>query len=130
MSTKNTTSEQGVEMVCISCPIGCRLTVKLEGETVTVAGNKCPRGEVYGTEEMLSPRRVVTATVATGSPSIPRLPVRTTGALPKENIDELLNRAYRLTVAPPVTKGQVIIRDIMGTGIDLVSSRDIAAPED
>lgn len=116
------------ELVCISCPIGCRLTVTLEGETVTVSGNQCPRGEVYGTEEMLAPRRVVTATVATDSSVVPRLPVRTTGPLPKEHIDELLNRAYHVTVELPVKRGQVIIGDVMGTGIDLVASRDLAAP--
>ena len=117
------------EMVCISCPIGCRLTVTLDGETVSVAGNQCPRGEVYGTEEMLSPRRVVTATVATDSAVIPRLAVRTTGALPKEHIDELLNHAYKLVVALPVKRGQIIVRDFHGTGIDLVASRDLKAPE-
>lgn len=127
MSNKNETTRS---MVCISCPIGCRLTVTLAGDSVTVEGNKCPRGEVYGTEEMLSPRRVVTATVATGMAMFPRLPVRTTGALPKEHIDALLNSAYKLTVPPPITKGQVIIEDIEGTGIDLVSSRDLTASED
>lgn len=130
MSRSSKSGKTKREMVCISCPIGCRLTVTLDGETVSVGGNKCQRGEVYGTEEMLSPRRVITATVATGSASVPRLPVRTTGALPKEYIDELLNRAYRLTVPPPVVRGQVIVHDIRGTGIDLVASRDLASPED
>lgn len=118
------------ELVCISCPIGCRLSVSIEGESVTVTGNQCPRGEVYGTEEMLAPRRVVTATVATGSPIIPRLPVRTTGPLPKEHIGSLLNRAYELVVPLPVRKGQVVIKDIMSTGIDLVASRDLLLPGD
>lgn len=116
------------ELVCISCPIGCRLTVAVDGEAVTVTGNQCPRGEVYGTEEMLSPRRVVTATVATGSPVIPRLPVRTTAPLPKEHIGSLLNRAYGLVVPLPVRKGQIVVEDIMGTGIDLVASRDLSIP--
>lgn len=115
-------------MICISCPIGCRLTVTMEGETVTVSGNQCSRGKVYGTEEMLAPRRVVTATVATDSEAIPRLPVRTTGALPKEYIDDLLNSAYRLVVPLPVKRGQIIIRDFHGTNIDLIASRDLSVP--
>lgn len=122
-------SAKSREMVCISCPIGCRLTVSLEGDAVRVSGNQCPRGEVYGTEEMLAPRRVVTATVATDSAVVPRLPVRTTGPLPKEHIDELLNHAYKMTVALPVKRGQIIIGDVMGTGIDLVASRDVTASE-
>lgn len=123
------TNKKTRELVCISCPIGCRLTVAVDGETVTVSGNQCSRGEVYGTEEMLSPRRVVTATVATGSPVIPRLPVRTTGPLPKEHIGALLNEAYRLVVPLPVEKGRVVVADFKGTGVDLVASRAFALPD-
>ena len=56
------------EMVCIACPIGCRLSVeRAEGDAVSVAGNRCPKGEVYAREELLAPRRTVTAVVRTGS---------------------------------------------------------------
>ena len=52
------------EMICISCPIGCHLTAEWENEeTITISGNKCNRGEIYGREEILAPKRVVTATV-------------------------------------------------------------------
>jgi len=113
------------EMVCISCPIGCRLTVTVSGEVITVEGNRCARGEVYGTEEMRSPKRVVTATMATDSERIPRLPVRTTAALPKELIDGLLNEIYGRRVPLPVRRGEIIIQDYRGTGIDVVAARSI-----
>ncbi|WP_455382360.1 DUF1667 domain-containing protein [Salinispira pacifica] len=114
-----------VEMICISCPIGCRLSITRRGEAVAVSGHQCPRGEAYGVSEVRDPRRIVTATVATTSPSMPRLPVRTTDALPLKRVPELLDMAYRLLVAPPVTRGQILIRDVLGTGIDLVASRTL-----
>ncbi len=115
------------EIVCISCPIGCRLVVTARGDEITVEGNRCNRGEVYGREEMLSPKRVVTATIATDSERIPRLPVRTTTALPKEEIDELLNEIYRKRVTLPVRRGDVIFKDFHGTGVDVVAARTIGS---
>ena len=44
-------STSAVEMVCIACPLGCRLTVTAAaGDEVTVSGNRCPKGEVYARE--------------------------------------------------------------------------------
>jgi len=44
------------KMVCISCPLGCRLTVTWsEGSEVTVKGNRCAKGESYAREEILAP---------------------------------------------------------------------------
>ncbi|HUX13723.1 MAG TPA: DUF1667 domain-containing protein, partial [Spirochaetia bacterium] len=87
-----------VEMICISCPIGCRLSITRHGEVIVVRGHQCPRGEAYGVAEVRAPRRIVTATVATTSALMPRLPVRTTDALPLQHVPELLDMAYRLVV--------------------------------
>ncbi len=111
-------------LVCISCPIGCRLTISEDPPgTIVVTGNQCARGEVYGREEMLAPKRVVTATVLTDSGSVRRLPVKTTAPLPKELITGLLSTLYRMRVALPVRCGQVILHDVAGSGIDLVATR-------
>ena len=137
------------KLVCISCPLGCRLTVNWENErNITVAGNRCAKGESYATEEILAPKRVVTATVAvaagaasatsaaagraatgrpaTGQASGPRrLPVKTNAPLLKEHISELLNTLYRMEVKPPLRCGDVLLKDIAGTGVDLVAARSL-----
>jgi len=111
-------------LVCISCPIGCRLTVTEDPPgTITVTGNQCARGEVYGREEMLAPKRVVTATVLTDSGEVRRLPVKTTAPLPKELINGLLSALYRMRLPLPVRCGQVILHDVEGSGVDLVATR-------
>ena len=130
------------KLVCISCPLGCRLTVTWEDETdIEVTGNKCAKGESYAQEEILAPKRVVTATVAVagrasggrdaaGGPSASgpgRLPVKTSAPLLKEHIPDLLNELYRMEVKPPVGCGEVLLRDIAGTGVDLVATRTLKA---
>jgi len=122
------------KLVCISCPLGCRLTVTWEEETdIKVTGNKCAKGESYAREEILAPKRVVTATVLvaaarTGESGPRRLPVKTTAPLLKEHIPALLNELYRMEVKPPLRCGDVLLKDIAGTGVDLVATRSLKAP--
>ena len=44
------------ELICIGCPLGCSLTVSMEGaEVVSVTGNTCKRGDVYARKEVTQP---------------------------------------------------------------------------
>jgi CxxC motif-containing protein len=132
------------ELVCITCPMGCHLTVEnLPGGELQVSGNRCPRGAVYAREETLAPKRVVTATCSLGRPcagascadastsgheslSAPRrVPCRTTAAFPKEGIDALIAALYALEVPLPVKRGDVILPNALGTGIDVIATRSI-----
>jgi CxxC motif-containing protein len=109
-------------LVCITCPIGCRLTTEtLPDGKLSVSGNLCPRGAAYAEAEILDPRRVVTATCRTNSAEHPRLPVRTDSPCPKDRIDELLEKIYRLEVKLPVKAGQVLIDDF--AGVKVLASR-------
>ena len=52
------------ELTCICCPLGCALTVEMEGgEVKGVTGNGCKRGAEYGPKEVTSPTRIVTSSV-------------------------------------------------------------------
>lgn len=114
------------EMVCISCPIGCELTLYTdENDDLVVKGNRCPRGKEYAREEFFAPKRVVTATARTTSKDFPRVPVRTDAPLPKEHIDDLLKRVYELDVPVPIRRGQVILEDFADTGVSLVASLSV-----
>ena len=112
------------EIVCIACPIGCHLKAILQdNENITVSGNKCKRGEAYAKEEVVVPKRIVTAVVKTNSSKIPYLPVKVTGPIPKENIAELLNIIYKMEAELPVKSGDPLINDYNNLGIDVVFTR-------
>jgi CxxC motif-containing protein len=111
-------SNAPVNMVCIACPIGCRLAVTpLDGGAAQVAGNRCPRGEVYGREELLAPRRTVTAVVPTDCAPFPFAPVRTDRPLARDRIAALLGRLYGTVVSLPVRQGDVLIEDFDGVRV-------------
>jgi len=116
------------QLVCIACPVGCRLEVRQEQDgEIRVRGNQCEKGDTYGREELLAPRRVVTATVRLAGSALRRLPVKTHRPLPREHIAALLAEIARLRVSAPVALGQVLVADFQGTGVDLVATRTAKA---
>jgi CxxC motif-containing protein len=106
------------ELVCIACPLGCRMVVSTDARgEVTVTGNRCPRGEAYGKEEVLAPRRILTAVVPTDSARFPCAPVRTDRSISRGLIKALLSDLYGRKVSLPVREGQVLIEDYDGAQV-------------
>ncbi len=112
------------ELICITCPRGCRLKVD-EDNDYAVSGNACPRGEVYGRNEVTNPVRVVTSTVRTDSAEDPRCPVKTNGAIPKGKMFEAMDMLNSITLKTPIKIGQVVIANLFNTGIDFVTTKNI-----
>ncbi len=110
------------EMICIACPIGCHLTI--DGN-LRVEGNICPRGEKYAIEEMTHPTRIVTTTVRTISSLTPRLSVKTKDPIPKELIFKVLDVLGGITVSKNVKIGDVIVSNILDTGVDIIATKAI-----
>ena len=126
------------EIVCIACPIGCRLEVRAAGraaaptgtgDEATVTGNRCPKGEVYGREELLAPKRTVTAVVRTDSADFPCVPVRTDRPLPRERTRELLAELCRMKVRLPVAAGAALLPDWKATGVTVLVTRSLPPQE-
>lgn len=109
-------------LICISCPLGCNLTVTIDGEDVTVTGNTCKNGEKYGIEEVTNPKRVIPSTVVIRNGKLPRLPVKTADAVPKGMIFEIMDEINKAVATAPVKMGDVIIEDVLGTGVNVVAS--------
>lgn len=112
------------EIICISCPIGCHMEVDVSDlENIEVSGNQCKRGEAYGKEECVAPRRIVTAVVRTTSEQNPYIPVKTDKPVPKEEIFKLLAELYSMELPVPVRRGDVVLENYNGTGSRVVAAR-------
>ena len=112
------------EIICISCPIGCHLSVEINGpDEITVANNQCKRGEIYGKEECVAPKRIVTAVVKTTSVQNPYVPVKIDRPILKKEIFMLLQELYSLELEAPVRRGDVIIENYKKTGVRVVATR-------
>ncbi len=114
------------ELTCIGCPRGCSLNVVLEdGAVVSLAGNSCPIGDSYGRKEVTDPRRTVTSTVAVIGGEYRVVPVKTASDIPKHLIMDCMAEIARMQVTAPVHIGDVVIKNVLGTGTDVVATKNI-----
>lgn len=111
------------ELTCIVCPRGCLLKVEPGIDGLSVTGNACPRGVPYAVREMTDPRRMVSSTVRIEGAVHRRLPVRTSKDIPKGLVLSVCEEIGKLVVEAPVTSGEVLIGNVLGTGADVISAR-------
>lgn len=117
-----------VELTCIGCPMGCELTVKLnEGQVESVTGNECGIGKKYAQAECTNPTRMLTSVVQVKGGTINMLPVKTQTDIPKEKLFESVALLKDVVITAPIKVGDVILENILGTGIDFIATRSIAA---
>ena len=114
------------EIICIVCPLGCRMDVELEGsEAKAVQGNQCKKGPKYAQKEVRFPGRVLTATIKTDIPEVALLPIRSNKEIPKDQLMACMGEISKHHVSGPVKIGQPVIKDILGLGVDIVACRTI-----
>jgi CxxC motif-containing protein len=117
--------EEIIKLICITCPKGCTLEVQRDGDTVLKVDQGCKRGHEYAQRELVDPRRMVSSTVKISGGPHPLLPVYTAEAFPKPRIPELMAALREMKLKAPVIMDQVVLADALGTGIDILASRDI-----
>ena len=115
------------EFVCIRCPLGCNISVEMEGEEIrSITGNTCPRGADYVTKELTDPRRIVTSLVKVQGGERPVVSVKTAADIPKDKIMNCIEELKNIEVSAPVHIGDVILQDVCGTGVNIVATANVA----
>jgi len=115
------------QITCITCPIGCRITIDVVNGEYVFSGNKCARGLNFAKTEMTSPTRSLTTTVRTAFVQMPVLPVRTNGEVPKEKIKNIIRELSKVTVTEKTGIGETVVENILGTGCDIIATSDMLA---
>lgn len=114
------------EMICIVCPKGCRLQVEQKPDgMILVEGNDCPRGIPYAEKELTNPTRVITSTVKIHGAIYNRLPVKTSKDIAKGLNFAVMKELEKIELTAPVKVGQVIIKNVLDTGADIVATRSM-----
>lgn len=114
-------------MICVTCPRGCRLQVVKDGHgKLTVSGNFCARGVKYAQIELSDPRRMIASTVRVRNGIHAVVPVATDQPIPKALILDAMALLKRVVVDAPIRMGDVILPDVLASGVNIVASRDLA----
>ena len=128
----STNAIETLKFNCTTCPSECLLTVEVERDTNgnvievrSVTDNNCPRGNEFAHQELTCPMRVLTTTVAVSGGDEALLPVRTAEAIPLELHAQVMNLIRGLVVNAPIRMGDVVLKDLLNTNIDLIASMDI-----
>lgn len=110
------------EFTCIVCPKGCRIFADEEGK---LTGAGCERGIAYVAAEMENPTRMITSTVRLAGSDLPRLPVKTSAPIPKKMMMRAVALLNDVDVSVPVKRGDVIIKNILDTGVDFIAAKTV-----
>ncbi|MDO5115246.1 MAG: DUF1667 domain-containing protein [Synergistaceae bacterium] len=113
------------ELTCIGCPMGCQITAELADEKIiSITGESCAIGKKYAEEELTRPTRMVTSLMeATGS-KMP-LSVKTSKAIDKSKIADCLKAIRESKAELPVHIGDVMIKNVCGTGADIIATKEL-----
>ena len=114
------------EFICIVCPKGCKIRVLVKGsKIISVKGKKCPKGIEYTKNEATNPKRNVFTTVKIKNGIVPMLPVKTKKQVPKEMVIDVMRYLSTVSVTAPITIGDIIVENILNTGIDVIATRSV-----
>ena len=120
-----------VPLTCIICPMGCSMEVEVETNTsgqkkvLSVKDNGCKRGEQYAAKELQNPTRTLTTTIKVEGGELPLVPVKTAGEVPKASLLQCMEVVRRASCKAPVKRGDVLIYDLLGTGVNVIACADI-----
>ena len=112
------------EIVCIVCPNGCRIRCTPNGSEYSFSGNKCKRGIAYAEAELTRPMRSLTSSVKTVFSDAPVVSVRTDGEVKKTKLSELAAVLGRVVVTDRLQIGDIVVKNICGTGVNVICTSD------
>ncbi len=117
------------ELICIVCPKGCKLRVRAVSEALVsiadISGHQCKRGLAYAVNECTNPVRTLTTTVRMSGNGQRLAPVKSGRPLPKGLLFDCMAVINSCTAAAPLKVGDTLLKNILGTGIDIISTSDI-----
>lgn len=108
-----------MKLTCIMCPMGCALEVRKTKDGYSVTGNNCARGEAFGKEEMVAPKRILTALVHTNNGVAA---VKTDRPIDKNKINAVMKELDKVFLKNAKV-GQIVIENVCKTGANIVITK-------
>jgi len=111
-------------LTCILCPVGCELEAERAGDGLEVRGNQCEKGVGFAEEEILHPMRNLATSVPLRGTASQMVSLRLSGPVPRDKIFLILDEIAKIRPEPPIRRGQVLIPNVLGTGVDVIATRN------
>ncbi|MDO4289154.1 MAG: DUF1667 domain-containing protein [Eubacterium sp.] len=117
-----------INYTCIVCPKSCKgeLAVGDDG-SLEATGFDCNNGKKYAVNEYTDPKRMLTTTVKVKGGIFNLLPVVSGDEISKSKLMDCIHSLYTIEAKAPVKAGDVVVCNILDTGVDIIAARDIKA---
>jgi len=114
------------EVICTICPLACRIKLTTEGEKIiNITGYRCSKGKEHAIQEFKCPKRILTTTIKTTDTNQPLLPIRSSEPIPKKILSECMVLLASKKVNPPIKVDDVIVKNILNTGVDIIATQNL-----
>ena len=107
-------------LTCIVCPKGCSLQLEKNGESISVSGALCRKGEAYAVQEMTNPHRSLQSTIKSTIPGQRRAAVKTSAEVPLKDIFLFMQEINKVELHDKKACGEVIFYGLCGTDVNLI----------
>ncbi len=116
-----------LELTCITCPIGCKLKVLLEGSRIiSIEGNKCPKGIIYVQNE-IDPKRILITVIKVVGGNLPVVSVKTSEPIPKNLRLDAMKILSKVVIKAPIKVGDIVVKNLLELGANVIATRDVVA---
>mgnify|MGYP000656441917 FL=1 len=117
---------------CTTCPqnvltIDTSIDENGVEHVLSVQGNRCARGRKFAEQEIIRPMRILATTIVVREGDEKLLPVRTARPIPRDLHLRAMRDIRHASITAPVRMGDVVMSDLLGTGVDLVASMNVDA---
>lgn len=112
--------------ICQGCNKQCILEVEAYDKILDITGNECSVGIDYANYDLNNQKKIFTSLVRIkGSNKFNVLPVKSSEPIDKRIWIECSKALSRIYVGPPIKLGDIVCKNILNTGVDILSCRTI-----
>ena len=128
MEVSEKSGARTLKLTCIVCPLGCKLKLLVkDSKVLSIEGNRCPRGILFAQSE-INPRRTLITVLKVDGGNLPVVSAKTSKPIPKDLISEAMKTLSKVIVKAPIKIGDVIVKNLLGLKVDVIATRNAAAP--
>ena len=114
-------------IICIICPVSCPVDVEWtkEGGVTSIKNHLCKLAGPYVESELFDPKRLLTTSIPVDGGNWPLVSVKSVPPIPKDLMLAAMDEITGVRVKAPIKVGDVLMKNLLGTGSDLVATRNV-----
>lgn len=112
-------------VLCKYCSKKCVLDIRKEDNCINVHGHECEKGIEFAQQEINNTKDILTTLVRIKESKISVLPVKSSKPIDKKMLVQCSKALSRIYVGAPIKIGDIICKNILNTGIDIVSTKNV-----